>query len=135
MLTNRLIVELTAESEFENISLSIRDRSDTLVDRKMFERKTESFTFEISFPNVLYINIHDNRANMPMVELSRLNLIGLDLPNRLLDQVCHFKPQGSDNEIITRKFHSAGLAWIDFFAADSIQYHLLYGNKIQLDDQ
>jgi hypothetical protein len=133
MLTNNLILKLTSNLVDEKISLAVRDRSNTIINLQTFTENTKLLCFDMAFPNTLFIDIYNDQSQPISIELSELKLSGLDLPIDILDQICHFTPQSSESNIVTRKWHSQGLVQIDFFAADWVQYHLLYGNKIQLN--
>lgn len=128
MLTNKLTLTFCSDKIDQELTLSISERHGILVDKIMFVDCIENtVTFDIVFPNTLCIEIKDIKH---AVSLKNIILSGLPLPDRILDQICHYRASTLDSEIVTRQWHHDGTVRIDFFASDWIQYHLLYGNKI-----
>jgi len=135
MLTNKITLQLTSDRVDKKISVVVRDRSNTIVSLQPFTEQIKVLDFNIVFPNSLFIDIYNDQPQPMLIELTGLKLSGLSLPIRILDQICQFKSRPQENHVITRKWHSEGLVQIDFFAPDWIQYHLLYQNKIELNNQ
>ena len=113
------------------LSLLLSDRFGSLVNNLTFVDHTEnSVTFDILFPNTLYIEIKNTSQTHHTIHLKDMTLAGLPLPDQILDQICIYRASDSDSDMVTRYWCRNGIVKIDFFASDWIQYHLLYGNKI-----
>ena len=110
--------------------MSIRDRTSVVLDKIIFSDNTQkSTTISIPFPNTLYIDI-ENTQDDTFVQIESMFLSGLAIPKHIIDQIFYFtKLESSDTTVIT-SWVGNGVVKIDFFAADYVQYHLLYGNKI-----
>jgi hypothetical protein len=129
MLTDVTLV-LASHDILNKISLTISDRNGPVEQSDLFKSQ---FNLKFTFPNTLSIKLLFDPAGAPgSVYLESLVIGGLALPTGILDQICQFTPKNSNQSIITRHWHDSGNIAIDFFSADWVQYHLLYGNKIQL---
>ena len=121
---------MTFESEriSQDVILLLKDRSGKLLDKLVFADSTEkSTTFDLLFPNTMYIEIETDNC---LVHLKSMSLSGLSLTDYIIDQICSYQPVTSNAVTVTRSWYQTGTVSIDFFAPDWIQYHLLYRNKI-----
>jgi hypothetical protein len=109
----------------------MKDRTDTTLGRFTFDDNTQkSTTFDLAFPNTLVIELKNNTDENFVVHLKSVKLSGLHLSTHIVNQICQFRAFGSTHKIVSPTWHQSGIILIDFFAQDWIQYHLLYGNKI-----
>lgn len=111
-----------------NMQVVFTDRYNQLSCIESVDQLSIKLSFDFSVPNQLFIDILNQDSNFIRLKTCRLG--GLDLPQHILNQVCQFIPSGSKQQTITTLWNQSGKVYIDFFAADWIQYHLLYGNKI-----
>jgi hypothetical protein len=131
MLTNKLTLTFVSNKTVSGTTLCLNDRFGSLNNNLSFAEHTEATTtFDILFPNTLCIEIKNSDHNECVIHLKSMSLSGLALPENILDQICHYRPLDSDVATVTRHWHQIGAVTIDFFAANWVQYHLLYGNKI-----
>lgn len=131
MLTNRLALTFCSSRAIHDLSLSLKDRHHTLINRVFFDDSIQqSVMFDLAFPNTLLIKVENKPDNGASIYLAKMSLSGLSLTDNILDQICQYRALGSDHIMITRSWHRTGTIKIDFFASNWIQYHLLYGNKI-----
>jgi len=130
MLTNKLHIVFECADLSQLCSISIRDRQNVVSDNIVFDHcQTQTVSFDIDFPNRLFFDLSVPQNNN--IRLNQIILSGLELNARILDQICNFQPTGSSDTItVTRSWNQSGTVFIDFFAQDWVQYHLLYGNKI-----
>lgn len=128
MLINKLNLSFECDHLESSCCIFIRNRQD-VINNIIFTDKTEqTIAFDMSFPNRLFFDLSIKDGNS--IRLTKLILSGLPINENILDQICIFQSQDSDTTIVTRQWTQSGNAFIDFFAQDWIQYHLLYGNKI-----
>lgn len=81
---------------------------------------------QITVPDTLILHLQGlSTGNLRLVDL---NLGGLSLHNKILDQICHYTDVDGNQQIM-REWHKDGTVMIDFFAKDWLQYHMIYGNK------
>ena len=131
MLTNSLTITFRSQKLCNDLILFLKDRNHRIIDQVVFGNNTQkSTTFDLSFPNTLYIEIENRGHNNFLIHLEKIKLSGLSLPDQIIDQICQFRQTGTDVTTISRSWNQLGTVSIDFFASDFIQYHLLYGNKI-----
>lgn len=129
MLTNQLNIVFECVKLDRLCSISIRDRQHAIADNIVFGNdQIQTVCFDINFPNRLFFDVSIPQDNN--IQLNQIKLSGLDLNACILDQICNFQPSDSDTITITRSWNQSGTVFIDFFAQDWVQYHLLYGNKI-----
>jgi hypothetical protein len=131
MLTNNLTLTFCSEKRSHDLAITLKDRNNTIINTITFEDDTKkSTTFDLSFPNTLKIKLTNAADGNFSVHLESVKLSGLYLTDQILDQICHVHFLDSDTTLVSRTWNQSGVISIDFFAADWIQYHLLYGNKI-----
>jgi hypothetical protein len=129
MLTNKLNIGFECANLDQPCGISIRDRQNVVADNIVFSNdQTQTVSFDIDFPNRLFFDVLIPQGNK--IQLNQIILSGLELNAHILDQICNFQPIGSDTITVTRFWNQSGTVFIDFFAQDWVQYHLLYGNKI-----
>lgn len=133
MLTNKLNISFECSDSSCLYKILIRDRQNIIVDNIAFDTiQAQSVSFDLEFPNRLFFDLSIPQGSV--VKLNRFVLSGLEMNVRILDQICNFQPTNSDTITVTRTWDQSGTAFIDFFAQDWVQYHLLYGNKINKHD-
>lgn len=111
------------------LAISVLDH-DQLLDFTKSNQLHVACSTKIQLPAQLKIVISGCEPNQS-VECNKLVLGGLLLSNSILNQVCQFTADSDcKTPTVTTRYYSDGIISIDFFAADWIQYHLLYGNKI-----
>jgi len=131
MRTNNLTLTFCSEKRSHDLSITLKDRNNTRINTITFEDDTKkSTTFNLSFPNTLKIELTNTADGNFSVHLESVKLSGLYLTDQIVDQICHVHFPDSDTTLVSRTWNQSGVISIDFFAADWIQYHLLYGNKI-----
>lgn len=123
-----LVMELSTDVATKSIEILVNDRYH-LLENTVATTPLTKLDIKIKFPNTLkiYLNIPDTLVRP--IRLEKLSLGGLALAENVLDQICQYTPAGSNDVLVTRDWHKSGSISIDFFAADWVQYHLLYGNK------
>ena len=131
MRTSSIKIQIEFVSFPQTLDLSIYDRNCHLGTVSDCRERIMVFTSNLEFPNQLRIELSSSNATPKSAKLLSLDLGGLFLPKNILDQICQFCPTGSDHPMITTEWHSEGTVIIDFFANNWIEYHLLYGNKIE----
>ena len=132
MLTDiQLILEFSHVSK--NMCITIHDRNQLVAEISEINNSVVGLNFKFSVPNQLLFNINQLGSKSSSVSLKKITLGGLDLTPKILDQICIYTPVNLDKSIVTTKWQQ-GKVSIDFFAEDWIQYHLLYSNKIILND-
>lgn len=133
MLTNKLIISFECSDSNCLYKISIRDRQNIIADNIAFDTsQAPSVSFDLEFPNRLFFDLSIPQGSV--VKLNQIVLSGLELNVCILDQICNFQPTNSDTITVTRTWDQSGTVFIDFFAQDWVQYHLLYGNKINKHD-
>ena len=113
--------------------ITIHDRNQLVAEISEINNSVVGLNFKFSVPNQLLFNINQLGSKSSSVSLKKITLGGLDLTPKILDQICIYTPVNLDKSIVTTKWQQ-GKVSIDFFAEDWIQYHLLYSNKIILND-
>jgi len=132
MLTDiQLILEFSHVSK--NMCITIHDRNQLVAEISEINNSVVGLHFKFSVPNQLLFNINQLGSESSSVSLKKITLGGLDLTPKILDQICIYTPVNLDKSIVTTSWQQ-GKVSIDFFAEDWIQYHLLYSNKIILND-
>jgi len=131
MLINTVKIELCCDQVNPDISFSMRDRDHVVVQPTQFKDLCHVDIFELKFPNTFYIDIVNSGPESMSINIKNLSLSGLKLTDAILDQICWFTPVNHKESKITRNITTSGTVYIDFFSADWIQYHLIYGNKIR----
>jgi hypothetical protein len=131
MLINNLQIDLSCDQNSPEIFYSIRDRTHILIEPTPFDTICQSCCFDLEFPNTLYIDIVNNTGDATLIKIKNITLSGLRLTDEILNQICNFKESATETTTVTRNITGTGEVSIDLFAEDWIQYHLLYGNKIQ----
>ena len=132
MLTDiKLILEFDHVSK--NMCVTIHDRDRLVAEISEIDNSVVELNFKFSIPNQLLFHVKQLGSEAASVSLKKITLGGLDLTPKILDQICNYTPVNLDKSIVTTTWQQ-GKVNIDFFAADWIQYHLLYGNKIILSD-
>jgi len=127
----RLILEFSHVSD--NMCVTLQDRDQLIAEISKINNSVVELNFKFSIPNQLLFHIKQLGSEAASVSLKKITLGGLDLAPNILDQICNYTPANLDKFIVTTTWQQ-GKVNIDFFAADWIQYHLLYGNKIILSD-
>jgi hypothetical protein len=131
MLTNNLIIELCCDRVDADVTFAVRDRKQILIESTPFNNLCQSCNFNLEFPNTLFIDVTSKGPEAVSIEIKSITLGGLKLSDKILNQICIFKPLDSNDSTVTRNLFCPGIVSIDFFAQDWIQYHLLYGSKIK----
>jgi hypothetical protein len=126
----KLILEFSHVST--NMCVTLQDREQLIAEISKVDDLVVELNFKFSIPNQLLFHIKQLGSEAASVALKKITLGGLDLTPNILDQICNYTPVNLDKSIVTTMWQQ-GKANIDFFAADWIQYHLLYGNKIILN--
>jgi hypothetical protein len=131
-------IDLKLLLEFENFPtgmyIAIHDRNSEMARIDSLHEYKNEILLKISLPNQVKIMLVTTGEKSCSIKLDSLVLGGLRLPKNILDQICRFTPSNSDSEFIVTNWWSEGVVYIDFFAADWVQYHLLYGNKIDFQN-
>lgn len=129
MLTNKLNIVFECTNLDNSCTISIRDRQHAITNDIVFGNdQTHTVLFDLDFPNRLFFDVTIPQDNT--IRLKQIILSGLELNTFTLDQVCNFQPIGATDITVTRVWGQSGTVFVDFFAQDWIQYHLLCGNKI-----
>lgn len=127
-----MLIDFKLLLKIDSGSVSVQDRHNCVNTVISTDSRQQTLEFKSSVPNQLTFKITNFVHDAGVVELQSLSLGGLTLDNSILQQICVFYPEDSDQSMITTRWWKNGVVVIDFFAGDWIQYHLLYRNKINV---
>ena len=128
MLTNlKILFEFSHVDECSCIQLS--DKNGPLLDINQTSSSESLYNFKIAFPNKLTFTITNPSKHTRWVKIKNIYLGGLVLNEHIINQICIFVTSDGQSQV-TPCWYNNGIATIDLFAADWIQYHLLYANRI-----
>lgn len=117
----------SAEQPQKNLQLVVSDRDGPLDQDVKLDGKHIIIKCKILLPN--NANIKISGLDNPPLQLESCRLGGLLMSKAMIDQICIFYPDNGDR-IVTPNWWTNGNVNIDFFSPDWVQYHLLYGNRI-----
>ena len=127
MLSNIKIL-LEFHSTNDPMHLTLTDRNGILVDIKNIATEQHLINTNVNFPNTLTFNL-SNHSNNKYIKIKQLWIGGLEIPKHILEQICVFRPENQPEMVIT-DWYNNGQVVIELFTTDFIQYHLMYGNKL-----
>lgn len=117
----------------DGIKINLKDRHGFLIDLHNSIQPRVELNFKVLLPNKLIFTLENPYPTTRFVNLKKCCLGGLELPPSIMNQICSFTRYQNNQNSITTHWDSDGEVIIDFFAADWVQYHLLYNNKINFN--
>jgi len=131
MLSNKIDLVLYSDHPSNKSHFSIRDKHQTFVENVTFNNcNQQTISLDIKFPNTLFVDIVIDDNIPSFIYLEKLTLAGLALSDHVMEQICIFSSESSNETKVSRTWNQSGTVLFEFFALDWIQYHLLYKNKI-----
>jgi hypothetical protein len=127
-----LVLEFSHPSD--NTQVILEDRRGQLAEIVSSNDPQVKINSKFLLPNQLRFILKNINFQSASVTLKSLILGGLPLPQHIIEQICCFTPINSTHSIFLPCWNQEGEVTIDFFAGDWVQYHLLYGNKINFDN-